>query len=100
MTVETKYYCDECGREVTDRAISIAVMVTSGYYEMPDRFNMEVFRQVPYKFKQVYNKFICHDCVGEAVQEYRDGEGGRSFELKEAARSFLINHGLLKPKQS
>lgn len=100
MTVETKYYCDECGKEVTGRAVTIAVLVTSGFHEMPGRFDIQEFASIPYQFKQVYNKFLCYDCIGEGIQEYWGGEGGRDFNLKEAGRRFLIKFGFLKPKPS
>lgn len=97
MTVETKFYCDECGKE-TVSGVSLAVMAIEGLYEMPSAFDLEKFNKIPWQHKEVYNKFLCLDCLGEAIEHPTIGEHDRYFTLKEKARAFLIKHGFLKPK--
>jgi len=96
VTVETKFYCDECGKE-TVKGVSLIVLAVEGLHEMPSTLDLEKFNKVPWQSKEVYNKFLCLDCLGETVEHPRIGEHTKYFGLKERARDFLIKHGLLKP---
>jgi len=54
VTVETKFYWDECGRETT-HGVSLAVMAVEGLHEMPSAFDLEKFNKIPWHGKDVYN---------------------------------------------
>jgi len=98
MTKETKYYCDECGKEL-GRGVCITVLVTNQYQYDLDKWDLEKFNRIPYTHKIVYNKSVCPECLGEEIKEYSGTEPRRDFGLIEKGLRFLVKHKFLRIKE-
>jgi len=97
MSEETKYYCDECGVDITHRdSVTLVVLCYQGHGPMPNKWRLEKYNKIPYIYKEVYNRMLCPDCVGAKIQWKQHLEPHFDFSLKEKARAFLIKHGLLR----
>lgn len=95
MGVEEIYSCDECGKKVWfQNCATIVVLAFQGYNWSPSKFDLDRWKEKYWKHKEVYNKQLCPDCIGEAIT-INCGDDPE-FSLREKAMGFLRKHGFVK----
>jgi len=96
MSKITKYYCDECGKEITAQsgAAKIVIFAIQGVSDIPNKFDFDEFKSSYWKHKEIYSHQLCEKCIGSYIT-VNCGDNDK-FSIKDKGRNLLKKLGFIK----